>query len=115
MRSLYGHPNSLFNLGVIAFVAGGASGAAVAALSCPFELVKIQRQLQVLVWERQVKELRRTQMDPHASSEARMAAQHAQQRLVDPRNQPTWASVQEIIRLRGPRGLFYGLQSHLSK
>ncbi|RKP25583.1 mitochondrial carrier domain-containing protein, partial [Syncephalis pseudoplumigaleata] len=79
---------TLLSLGAIAFVAGGASGTAVAALSCPFELVKIQRQLQVLVWERQ-------------------------QRLVDPRSQPTWASVKEIVRLRGPLGLFYGLQSHL--
>ncbi|KAI9594608.1 mitochondrial carrier domain-containing protein [Syncephalis fuscata] len=102
LRDLYGRPENIFNLGAIAFIAGGTSGAAIAALSCPFELVKIQRQLQVLVWEQRVKELRRTLMDPQASAEARLAAQHAQQRLIDPRTQPTWASVKEIVRLRGP-------------
>ncbi|RKP05843.1 mitochondrial carrier domain-containing protein, partial [Thamnocephalis sphaerospora] len=88
MREMGWQTDRTLSLGAGSFLAGGASGLAVAALSCPFELVKIQRQLQVLL---------------------------ARQRLVDPRTLPTWASVREIVQLRGPFGLFYGLRSHLMR
>jgi solute carrier family 25 carnitine/acylcarnitine transporter 20/29 len=115
MREFGWQTDKIWSLGAGSFLAGGASGLAIAALSCPFELVKIHRQLQVLFWQRQDKELRRTIMDANTTPEARRLAEQARQRLVDPRTLPTWASVREIVQLRGPLGLFYGLRSHLMR
>src|SRR6266540_2122783 len=40
---------SVSSLIALSFISGGVSGAAVACLSCPLELVKIQKQLELLV------------------------------------------------------------------
>ncbi|KAL1920874.1 uncharacterized protein VTP21DRAFT_11509 [Calcarisporiella thermophila] len=79
----------------VAFVSGAASGSVISLLSCPLELVKIQKQLEQLLWTRE-----------HAK-----APDERQTRI----HTTSWHSAKEIVRLKGVRGLWYGFPSHFAR
>ncbi|RKP37713.1 mitochondrial carrier domain-containing protein, partial [Dimargaris cristalligena] len=70
---------------LLCFLAGAASGGFLAFLSCPFELVKVQKQLEQLL-------------------SARPATLG---------NTSSWQAAKDLYALRGVRGLYQGLFSHM--
>lgn len=80
---------SLRDIGAASFLAGCTSGALITAGSCPFELVKVRRQLEVMI---------------------------AQEMGVrDPVPLSTRASIQAIVKMRGWSGMYTGFGAHSSQ
>lgn len=82
-------PWSLLTLSTIS---GSVSGAFIALLSCPLELVKIQRQLEQV--------LMKDQMMVNAHS---------------PANSNSWTAVKQIVKQRGILGLWSGVSCHSAR
>ncbi|KAL7409938.1 mitochondrial carrier [Mrakia frigida] len=77
---------SLTDVGLTSFVAGTCSGSIITMGSCPFELVKVRRQLEVMIAN--------------------------EMGVRDPKPLNTRASVEAIVKVRGWRGMYTGFVPH---
>lgn len=84
--------DTLFSNLKLSSVSGGVSGAFIALLSCPLELVKIQRQLEQVLLKNQI-----------ASGEVSAS-------IVAQSN--SWNAVKQIVHRKGVFGLWSGLGCH---
>ncbi|CAO3681331.1 unnamed protein product [Rhizopus microsporus] len=79
----------------VSTVSGGVSGAFIALLSCPLELVKIQRQLELVLLKRQIA------MGQVSSNEVAEAS--------------SWKSVKQIVNRKGIFGLWSRVGCHSAR
>lgn len=122
----------------ISTLAGSASGAFIALLSCPFELVKIQKQLEFLLQTSSIsagatvmhtRDLKSTMnrtvgaglpVTPIAIPPVAKTQPSPCQTAVTPKKRAlytstsSWHSAREILRKKGPLGLYSGFSLHLS-
>ncbi|KAI8145511.1 mitochondrial carrier domain-containing protein [Fennellomyces sp. T-0311] len=82
---------------------GACSGAFIATFSCPFELVKIHKQLEVLL-------LQASSISTGATVVRENKKRNGWKN--DTRTTSSWHSAKEIIRLKGIRGLWSGFGLH---
>lgn len=87
--------DTLFSTWKLASVSGGVSGAFIALLSCPLELVKIQRQLEQVVLKNQI-----------------AAGEVSANEVVQ---SSSWRAVKQIVQRKGAFGLWSGLGCHSGK
>lgn len=83
--------DTLGSLSMLASLSGASSGAFIAVLSCPLELVKIQRQLEQMV----AKETAGSSSNNNNNS-----------------NSNSWHAARQIVRRKGFFGLWSGLRCH---
>lgn len=76
----------------LSFLSGGVSGAFIALLSCPLELVKIQRQLEQVMLKNQI-----------------ASGQISANEVVE---SSSWRAVKQIVQRKGVFGLWSGLGCH---
>ncbi|CAO3644363.1 unnamed protein product [Mucor fragilis] len=79
----------------VSSLSGGVSGAFIALLSCPLELVKIQRQLEQVMLKNQIE-----------------AGQVAANQVVEA---SSWSAVKQIVQRKGVLGLWSGVTCHSGK
>ncbi|KAJ2861324.1 hypothetical protein FB639_005517 [Coemansia asiatica] len=96
------------SVAVTAGVSGSVSGAVIAALCCPLELIKVQMQLANLL----SKDVGAADAQKRAAGNAGSWQQH--------RQAPSWAGsnlsvCREIVRHKGVLGLYYGIGLHVGK
>jgi hypothetical protein len=135
--------NTMLSTMAISTLAGAASGAFIALLSCPFELVKIQKQLEFLLQTSSIsagstvmhttttRDLKSTMnrtvgaglpvtpiaIPPVAKT---TTAPSPCQTVVTPKKRAlytstsSWHSAREILKKKGPLGLYSGFSLHLS-
>ncbi|KAI8142876.1 mitochondrial carrier domain-containing protein [Fennellomyces sp. T-0311] len=77
--------DTLGSLTALASISGAASGAFIAVLSCPLELVKIQRQLEQMI---------------------------AKEKSLEAPKSSSWNAARQIVRRKGVFGLWSGLRCH---
>lgn len=80
----------------ISSISGGVSGAFIALLSCPLELVKIQRQLEQVMMKSEVEAGRQLSANELAQSSS-------------------WKAVKQIVQRKGVFGLWSGVGCHSGK
>lgn len=102
---------SITNVALTSSIAGAASGAVVSIGSCPFELVKVRRQLEYQIARDRLERAERLrflsmgkQFDPaiHASKNI----------MVNYKPPGTWPAVKDIYREKGITGLWAGFKLH---
>ncbi|KAI9468759.1 hypothetical protein LPJ78_003936 [Coemansia sp. RSA 989] len=123
-NSLFGLPNfqrtTIGSVALTAAVSGWASGAVIAALCCPLELIKVQMQLASLVNKNT------DSLVAASKTTTGQAATIGGNALVKPTCQnkrlasPHWARsnlsvFREIVRQRGFLGMYYGLGLHMMR
>ncbi|CEP18667.1 hypothetical protein [Parasitella parasitica] len=79
----------------VSSLSGGTSGAFIALLSCPLELVKIQRQLEQVMLKNQMK-----------------AGQISETQLAQA---SSWRAVKQIVQRKGVLGLWSGVTCHSAR
>ncbi|CAO3644359.1 unnamed protein product [Mucor fragilis] len=79
----------------VSSLSGGVSGAFIALLSCPLELVKIQRQLEQVMLKNQIE-----------------AGQVAANQVVEA---SSWSAVKQIVQRKGVLGLWSGVTCHSAR
>lgn len=87
--------DSIFSVMKLSSVSGGVSGAFIALLSCPLELVKIQRQLEQVMLKNQI-----------------AAGQISANEMVQ---SSSWRAVKQIVQRKGVFGLWSGVGCHSGK
>jgi solute carrier family 25 carnitine/acylcarnitine transporter 20/29 len=92
---------SITNVALTSSIAGAASGAVVSIGSCPFELVKVRRQLEYQIARDRLERAER------------MRVKHAGKDLMADYKPPgTWPAVKDIYREKGITGLWAGFRLH---
>ncbi|KAI9486686.1 MAG: mitochondrial carrier domain-containing protein [Benjaminiella poitrasii] len=81
----------------VSFLSGGVSGAFIALLSCPLELVKIQRQLEQVM------------LKSSSSNSQQIAG------VTNELNASSWHAVKQIVSKKGVFGLWLGLTCHSAR
>ncbi|RUS19379.1 mitochondrial carrier domain-containing protein [Jimgerdemannia flammicorona] len=115
---------TLRSLMALSGIAGAASGAVIASLSCPLELVKIQKQLEQLlltssmatggtVVRGQNGHVNRNALGPGATKIPVLQQQQTHGHGV--KLTSSWHSAKEIARLKGITGLYKGFTLHLGE
>ncbi|KAJ1927655.1 hypothetical protein IWQ60_002758 [Tieghemiomyces parasiticus] len=106
---------SLPSYAALCFLSGAASGAFIALLSCPFELVKVQKQLEQLLARSGA--FRGSPLAHRAA--ATVPGSPVAQRAAPlspvsggPHTASSWQAAKDLYKLRGIRGLYIGLGSH---
>lgn len=102
---------SITNVALTSSIAGAASGAVVSIGSCPFELVKVRRQLEYQIARDRLERAERLRFlsmgkkfDP---------AMHASKNIMANYKPPgTWPAVKDIYREKGITGLWAGFRLH---
>ncbi|KAI9270551.1 mitochondrial carrier domain-containing protein [Phascolomyces articulosus] len=84
---------------------GAVSGAFIATFSCPFELVKIQKQLEFLL-------LQASSISTGATVVREKEKKLGWKKFDAPKATSSWCSAKEIIRLKGILGLWSGFRLH---
>jgi solute carrier family 25 carnitine/acylcarnitine transporter 20/29 len=105
---------SITNVALTSSIAGAASGAVVSIGSCPFELVKVRRQLEYQIARDRLERAERLRFlsmgkkfDP---------AIHASKNIMANYKPPgTWPAVKDIYREKGITGLWAGFRLHSGK
>ena len=87
--------DNLNSVAKVASIGGGVSGAFIGILSCPLELVKIQRQLEQMMLKSQI------EAGHLSASEASLA-----------QSSTSWNAVRQIVKRKGIFGLWSGLGCH---
>ncbi|KAI8973514.1 mitochondrial carrier domain-containing protein [Mycotypha africana] len=96
--------DTLGSVMTVSSLSGGVSGAFIALLSCPLELVKIQRQLELVM-------LREMQHNINQSTTSVTTST-----AIDQRQQASsWKAVKKIVQRKGIFGLWNGLACHSGK
>ncbi|OBZ83062.1 putative mitochondrial carrier C29A3.11c [Choanephora cucurbitarum] len=90
--------DNLNSVAKVASIGGGVSGAFIGILSCPLELVKIQRQLEQMMLKSQI------EAGHLSASEASLA-----------QSSTSWNAVRQIVKRKGIFGLWSGLGCHSAR
>ncbi|OZJ06159.1 hypothetical protein BZG36_01061 [Bifiguratus adelaidae] len=102
---------SLPSLMALTAISGSISGAVIGTLSCPFELVKIQQQLQQL--------MSTSSVATGGTIMVRRSDNGGFRRIKSKQGNCTptssWQTVKSIVREKGGLGLFYGYRLHLGR
>lgn len=112
-RHAYIPYTSIGNVALVSSIAGAASGAIVTIGSCPFELVKVRRQLEFQIARDRIESLEALVAAAGTSVKGK---EKAKQSLLEGYKPPgTWEAIKDITRERGARGLWTGLRLHASE
>ncbi|KAJ9109728.1 hypothetical protein QFC19_001958 [Naganishia cerealis] len=110
---LFSNP-SIFNVALTSSIAGAASGAVVSIGSCPFELVKVRRQLEYQIARDRLE--RAEKLKAIALGQKYDPLKNAGKDLmVDYKPPGTWTAVKDIHREKGVTGLWAGFRLHSGK
>ncbi|KAJ2909879.1 hypothetical protein GGI21_001432 [Coemansia aciculifera] len=113
------------SVALTAGVSGSISGAVIAILCCPLELIKVQMQLARLLHRDPTSSTATTKPVPALMSAPAGTLQGggaaiANRQLRQAQAVPRWATsnlsvCREIVRRRGPLGIYYGIGLHIGK
>lgn len=102
---------SITNVALTSSIAGAASGAVVSIGSCPFELVKVRRQLEYQIARDRLERAERMRL--LALGKKFDPLKHAGKDLMADYKPPgTWPAVKDIYREKGITGLWAGFRLH---
>lgn len=105
---------SITNVALTSSIAGAASGAVVSIGSCPFELVKVRRQLEYQIARDRLERAERMRL--LAMGKKFDPLKHAGKDLMADYKPPgTWPAVKDIYREKGITGLWAGFRLHSGK